>query len=76
MTLALSETAGTEEFSTIRTFKPLGSVSLCTSNVGRSPKSVGFNVVLLAIIRVFRSIADKKPNSSIVFVEISLANVG
>src|SRR4029079_12379386 len=75
MTLAFSETAGTAEFSTIRTFKPLGRVSLRTSNVGRSPRSVGFNVDLLAIIHLFRSIAEKKAYGSIVFVEIPFTHI-
>src|SRR5438128_2455326 len=74
MTLALSETAGTEEFSTIRTFRPLGSVSLCTSKVGRSPRSVGFNIRLLC--SVFRSVAQKKTYGSVVFVKISIAHIG
>src|SRR5438105_375992 len=74
MTLALRETAGTEEFSTIRTFRPLGSVSLCTSKVGRSPRSVGFNIGLLR--NVFGSVAQKKAYGSIVFVEISIAHAG
>src|SRR5262245_28199010 len=73
MTLAFMETAGTDEFSTIKTLNPLGKVSLWTSNIGRTPKSVGFKFCLLC---GFGSITLQQTDSPVVLVQVAPAHFG